>query len=181
MFIINNNNYNCRWGQAETGQGGPEEGGPCQGEKKDRWAEEEGVKRKIPERGSGKEDEGDGGRELCPQEKVGWVERQVIYEGYVEISNIWDSYIFRDNQMQMQVDQDNPPGQQDVLILSQEQLNTSMLVFILFSSSPSPAGWRICGCPPSSPGKRQELPCPPCYHEIWDVRSFPSTSNMKMK
>ena len=112
---------------------------------------------------------------------VGWVERQVIYEGYVEISNIWDSYIFRDNQMQMQVDQDNPPGQQDVLILSQEQLNTSMLVFILFSSSPSPAGWRICGCPPSSPGKRQELPCPPCYHEIWDVRSFPSTSNMKMK
>ena len=93
----------------------------------------------------------------------------------------WDSYIFRDNQMQMQVDQDNPPGQQDVLILSQEQLNTSMLVFILFLSSPSPAGWRICGCPPSSPGKRQELPCPPCYHEIWDVRSFPSTSNMKMK
>ena len=165
MFNINNNNHNCHWGQAETGQMS----------RRGRWEEKDSRGRWW------KEDEGDGRREPGPQEEVGWVERQVIYEGYVEISNIWDSYIFRDNQMQMQVDQDNPPGQQDVLILSQEQLNTSMLVFILFSSSPSPAGWRICGCPPSSPGKRQELPCPPCYHEIWDVRSFPSTSNMKMK
>ena len=71
-------------------QGGPEEGGPCQGEKKDRWTEEEGEKRKIPERGSSKEDEGDGGRELSPQEEVGWVERQVIYEWYIKISPSWN-------------------------------------------------------------------------------------------